>query len=214
MKTFRKMCREYILLDNSNNLWLLKTRLLNKIQKLMAGYTTDTDVIACAKKISGDHLNFISAPRDSDGIGKCLWYLCVLLISDPDAADGFVCRLTFRQSLTLDSIQSASQLAQLRQRVEEEKWRRGEQSAYLYLSNSFLPLISSLSGPCLLLGAGCVLCQQSLMANFSSFLQIICLRQTFICWPQNRWAALASGWPTAGCQVELVNCPLIQTTSR
>ena len=135
----------------------------------MAGYTTDTGVIACAKKISGDHLKFISAPRDSDGIGKCLWYLCVLLISDPDAADGFVCRLTFRQSLTLDSIQSTSQLAQSRQRVEEEKWRWGEQSAYLYLSNSFLPLISSLSGPCLLLGAWCVLCQQSLMANFSKF---------------------------------------------
>ena len=169
MKTFPKVCREYILLNNSNNLWLLKTRLFNKIQKLMAGYTTDTGVIACAKKISGDHLKFISAPRDSDGIGKCLWYLCVLLISDPDAADGFVCRLTFRQSLTLDSIQSTSQLAQLRQRVEEEKWRWGEQSAYLYLSNSFLPFISSLSGPCLLLGAWCVLCQQSLMENFSKF---------------------------------------------
>ena len=42
MKTFRKVCREYILLNNSNNLWLLKTRLFNKIQKLMAGYTTDT----------------------------------------------------------------------------------------------------------------------------------------------------------------------------
>ena len=44
MKTFRKVCREYILLNNSNNLWLLKTRLFNKIQKLMAGYTTDTGV--------------------------------------------------------------------------------------------------------------------------------------------------------------------------
>lgn len=64
-------------------------------------------MIAGAKKISGDHLEFISAPRDFDGIGKCLrCKLCVLLIWDPDAADGFVCRLTFRHELTLDSIQS------------------------------------------------------------------------------------------------------------
>ena len=34
----------------------------------------------------------------------------------------------------------------------------------------FPPLyLIPLSGPCLLLGAGCVLCQQSLMANFSKF---------------------------------------------
>ena len=38
----------------------------------MARYTTDTDLIASAKKISWDHLKFISAPRDFDGIGKCL----------------------------------------------------------------------------------------------------------------------------------------------
>ena len=46
-ENFAKVCREYILLNNSNNLWLLKTRLFNKIQKSMALYTTETGVIAC-----------------------------------------------------------------------------------------------------------------------------------------------------------------------
>ena len=135
----------------------------------MARYTTDTDLIASAKKISWDHLKFISAPRDFDGIGKCLWYLCVLLISDPDAADGFVCRLTFRQSLTLDWTQynPQSELAQSRNGVMREKWRWAEQSAYLFKATLSSP--QSLCGPCLLLGTRCVLCQQSLMANFSKF---------------------------------------------
>ena len=71
MRTFRKVCREYILLNNSNNLWLLKTRLFNKIQKLMAGHTTDAAWRDYrAKKISRDHLKFISHLPDSDSSGS------------------------------------------------------------------------------------------------------------------------------------------------
>ena len=55
-----------------------------------------------------------------------------------------------------------SELAHSRNGVMEEKWRWAEQSAYLY--KAFLS-----SPPCLLLGTRCVLCQQSLMANFSKF---------------------------------------------
>ena len=52
---------------------------------------------------------------------------------------------------------------------EMEFWRRNgdEQSnLHIYITPSSPP---SLCGPCLLLGTRCVLCQQSLMANFSKF---------------------------------------------
>ena len=134
----------------------------------MALYTTDTGVIAGAKKISGDHLEFISAPRDFDGIGKCLRCLCVLLISDPDAADGFVCRLTFRQSLTLDSIQSTirADTAKKWSYGEEMEMRPDEQSnLHIYIYSNSLSLLPHHSVECLLLGTADWMCVMSTEFN-------------------------------------------------